>query len=260
MLRSNKRAFTLIELLVVIAIIAILAAILFPVFAQAREKARQVSCLSNTKQIATAVMMYTQDYDETYAMSLYFVAPNVWFSFYDAHVPYVKNSEILQCPSQRTEIDWPAMIGILSQGNLTSPGTFRFASYNGNYALFEDGNWGQPFGINSAVPPIKLAELSYPADTTAFYDGWLATTFHSPVGPRHNEFANAAYADGHAKGVKCLKNPNPTRPLDPIKNRRHDDWLVGLGPYAGSYQLWGIVRDPACNYTLPNCDRPTSFR
>ncbi|MBC7807537.1 MAG: prepilin-type N-terminal cleavage/methylation domain-containing protein, partial [Akkermansiaceae bacterium] len=61
-----KSGFTLIELLVVIAIIAILAAILFPVFAQAREKARQISCLSNQKQIGIAMMMYVQDYDETY--------------------------------------------------------------------------------------------------------------------------------------------------------------------------------------------------
>ena len=61
----KQRAFTLIELLVVIAIIAILAAILFPVFAQAREKARAISCLSNSKQIGTAIIMYAQDYDET---------------------------------------------------------------------------------------------------------------------------------------------------------------------------------------------------
>ncbi|WP_395145752.1 prepilin-type N-terminal cleavage/methylation domain-containing protein, partial [Armatimonas sp.] len=68
----KKRAFTLIELLVVIAIIAILAAILFPVFAQAREKARQTSCLSNQKQIGLGVMQYVQDYDETYPTAYYY--------------------------------------------------------------------------------------------------------------------------------------------------------------------------------------------
>src|SRR5438477_4456101 len=67
----NRAGFTLIELLVVIAIIAILAAILFPVFAQAREKARQTSCLSNNKQYATATLMYLQDYDENFPMSAY---------------------------------------------------------------------------------------------------------------------------------------------------------------------------------------------
>ena len=70
MIRSPRRGFTLIELLVVIAIIAILAAILFPVFAQAREKARSSSCLSNNKQIALAHSMYAQDYDETLALAL----------------------------------------------------------------------------------------------------------------------------------------------------------------------------------------------
>src|SRR5262249_50057033 len=73
---SGKRAFTLIELLVVIAIIAILAAILFPVFAHAREKARVISCLSNMKQIGTAIYMYTQDYDELYPREDACIAPS----------------------------------------------------------------------------------------------------------------------------------------------------------------------------------------
>src|SRR5437899_7088536 len=70
-MRKQNRAFTLIELLVVIAIIAILAAILFPVFAQAREKARAISCLSNTKQVSLGVLMYVQDYDETFPLYTY---------------------------------------------------------------------------------------------------------------------------------------------------------------------------------------------
>ena len=220
----SRRAFTLIELLVVIAIIAILAAILFPVFAQAREKARATSCLSNTKQIALAVHMYAQDYDETYAMSLYFVAPNVWVSFYDAHVPYVKNADILRCPSAPTEIDWPNMVRLVTRGARTTPGNFRHASYNGNYALFEDGNWHENLGLPSRqVPPIRMAELPFPAHTSAFFDGWLHAEFYSPIAPRHNETVNCAFADGHAKAVRARRNPNPVAPPDPINGRRLDE-------------------------------------
>lgn len=126
MTRSTRRAFTLIELLVVIAIIAILAAILFPVFAQAREKARQVSCLSNDKQMGTAFMMYIQDYDELYPLAfgystigwrwnLNHAVPANWrpditaadgtrWPAYPVHwanstQPYIKNYQMLACPS-----------------------------------------------------------------------------------------------------------------------------------------------------------------
>lgn len=94
-----KRAFTLIELLVVIAIIAILAAILFPVFAQAREKARQTSCLSNVKQMGLSHLMYMQDYDERAVTSWSFGFPGD-FNFYVQ--PYMKNTKILFCPSNPT--------------------------------------------------------------------------------------------------------------------------------------------------------------
>ena len=98
---SSRRGFTLIELLVVIAIIAILAAILFPVFAQAREKARAAACMSNTKQIATASVMYVQDYDENLVPTYQYDAkgcPNLrWW--YDMIMPYCKNWGVLQCPS-----------------------------------------------------------------------------------------------------------------------------------------------------------------
>jgi len=108
----TRKAFTLIELLVVIAIIAILAAILFPVFAQARESARKISCLSNAKQLGTGIMMYVQDYDEMYPCNNWDTPP-LGITDTDSHdpkypaaitwmwkvMPYVKNRQILVCPS-----------------------------------------------------------------------------------------------------------------------------------------------------------------
>src|SRR5215213_8508984 len=100
---GNRRGFTLIELLVVIAIIAILAAILFPVFAQAREKARQSSCLSNCKQICLATMQYVDDFDETFPKGWHgYPGAVYWFTVI---APYVKNGGTLadqgvyKCPS-----------------------------------------------------------------------------------------------------------------------------------------------------------------
>src|SRR5689334_18094759 len=114
---SHRRAFTLIELLVVIAIIAILAAILFPVFAQAREAARMSSCISNQRQIGMGLTMYLQDYEETLPAADWGnafvgppftvfgfqngagVAPPTWA---DVFQPYVKNTKIMKCPSDGT--------------------------------------------------------------------------------------------------------------------------------------------------------------
>src|SRR5689334_25398731 len=94
-----RRAFTLIELLVVIAIIAILAAILFPVFARARENARRSSCQSNEKQIGLGILQYVQDYDERYPLSRVDnsgITRNTWYGMIQ---PYVKSTQLFQCPS-----------------------------------------------------------------------------------------------------------------------------------------------------------------
>jgi prepilin-type N-terminal cleavage/methylation domain-containing protein/prepilin-type processing-associated H-X9-DG protein len=102
--RSHRSAFTLIELLVVIAIIAILAAILFPVFAQAREKARQASCLSNLKQLGLSILMYGQDYDEGFPPGM----DPCWTSAWPSKIePYVKNIDVFSCPSGRSGTGWP---------------------------------------------------------------------------------------------------------------------------------------------------------
>lgn len=92
----RRKGFTLIELLVVIAIIAILAAILFPVFAKAREKARQTSCLNNIKQMSTAVQQYVQDYDETFPAMNLDLSQDIWTVQLQ---PYLKNTQVLICPS-----------------------------------------------------------------------------------------------------------------------------------------------------------------
>ena len=109
---ERRKAFTLIELLVVIVIISILSAILFPVFARARENARRTSCMSNLKQISIGVMMYTQDYDETFMIryqdpndnSLYdrFAGEKAWSVLLQ---PYIKSTQLFKCPSQTL---WPA--------------------------------------------------------------------------------------------------------------------------------------------------------
>ncbi len=99
----RTEGFTLIELLVVIAIIAILAAILFPVFARAREKAKQASCASNAKQIALGFMMYVQDYDEMFMRHCYCYGGSCWMYKID---PYVKNWQLFSCPAKPGNWRW----------------------------------------------------------------------------------------------------------------------------------------------------------
>ncbi len=248
----TRSGFTLIELLVVIAIIAILAAILFPVFAQAREKARQASCMSNNKQFGAAAMQYVQDYDETYPLSIY---PHFGtgtlrpFTVFDAVLPYVKNNGILMCPSNPREMDWFALImqappaGCFG-GALGQPlGTFQYFSYKANYAVFQEGRPNAYFG-GGGDPPLTLAALPRPVDTTIIFDGYLCgvacpgsarCAFGSPIAfpgrpPRHQEGVNVTYADGHAKFQKARLGPAGL-------------WVVANGPYTGRTELWGIVRD-----------------
>jgi prepilin-type N-terminal cleavage/methylation domain-containing protein/prepilin-type processing-associated H-X9-DG protein len=215
-----RRAFTLIELLVVIAIIAILAAILFPVFSQAREKARSASCLSNLRQFALATLAYVQDYDETFPQSVYSLDNRILipgsgdrvFTVFDATMPYMKNVEIIVCPSQRPGIDFQALLQPLG---LRIGGNFRYGSYAYNFALFQDP--ALPPGLFENDPVVSLGAVGEPANTTMFYDStYVAVTgpqvdpscrlpsgpfewSNFPGHPRHSDGLNVNFVDGHAK-------------------------------------------------------------
>jgi prepilin-type N-terminal cleavage/methylation domain-containing protein/prepilin-type processing-associated H-X9-DG protein len=222
---AKSRGFTLIELLVVIAIIAILAAILFPVFARAREKARQTSCLSNLKQLGLGLQMYVQDFDET--MPPYVV---IWdngirsHGYYDLIFPYVKNEEIFVCPSQH-DYDTARWAEHRTENPSGAGINLRYirASYTGVRALSTRIPYA-PFNSTG----LKLAAFEKPAETVMLFDsychyivrpsqvgfnddtyeplplpdaGYYSPTWHGGLYPRHNEQANFAFADGHAKSM-----------------------------------------------------------
>jgi len=203
---SKRGGFTLIELLVVIAIIAILAAILFPVFARAREKARQTSCLSNVKQLMTASLAYTQDYDEmffTYSMGGY-----TWPMLLE---PYVMNYQIFRCPSHyfgRCTSDTCARTIMYNQlqAQNVSP------SYSLSYYTSPGGST-----YDWAVGGRPLAKIPYPAQRIFLGDGvclmyishgnWTAEPYHDRAAryasyQAHNGGNNYAFCDGHAKWLK----------------------------------------------------------
>jgi prepilin-type N-terminal cleavage/methylation domain-containing protein/prepilin-type processing-associated H-X9-DG protein len=254
-MRSSRKGFTLIELLVVIAIIAILAAILFPVFAQAREKARQTSCLSNLKQGGTATLMYVQDYDETFPLSIYLARETTpcTFTFYNAITPYQKNADIMRCPSNPSALDlqlaWTrhGLPPVCSAGG--SP--LRLLSYVYNFSIFEEGNPNALFG-GGGDPPTSLAEIEWPVETVMVYDGSLLTAgtggcnlFDSPVDARHPGAVNANFVDGHAKIVKA-RPVNPNGSEGPLTCTAMDGKVAKMyrvtdpGPYQNRDELWGI--------------------
>ncbi|MCC6446228.1 MAG: DUF1559 domain-containing protein [Armatimonadetes bacterium] len=222
----NTRGFTLIELLVVIAIIAILASILFPVFAQAREKARQTSCLSNLKQLGLAISMYATDY-EGYPMHS---SPS-WFSprtrWADAIFPYVKNMPLFTCPSTHES-------ALLSK-KFAHDQTVRYGGYGYNYQYLGNSRTAPPMlpfaasdsmvivpaqtiaiadtdgalslegrvtgeGVYTVDPPLSSARGS--GSSTGYYAGsQYANNGRSVPAARHNGLVNIVFADGHAKAT-----------------------------------------------------------
>jgi prepilin-type N-terminal cleavage/methylation domain-containing protein/prepilin-type processing-associated H-X9-DG protein len=166
--RRWRNAFTLIELLVVIAIIAILAAILFPVFAQARAKARQTSCLSNMKQLGLAFLMYAQDYDEMAIRTFYGPSPsNTNCSWPVFTQPYIKNYGIFSCPDAPTGLGRTPGTMVMSGGCGTLPDGL---SVTYAYNLYIGGNLAPGSG-STAIPTLSTAAIVAPATTVLMTDG-----------------------------------------------------------------------------------------
>jgi prepilin-type N-terminal cleavage/methylation domain-containing protein/prepilin-type processing-associated H-X9-DG protein len=232
-MHSPRRGFTLIELLVVIAIIAILAAILFPVFAQAREKARQTACLSNVKQMSTAVMMYAQDYDETFPL---YYQPKANGDNWYWHVqlqPYIKSWDIFRCPSCSDSEGNPAWLGTCKVYNpfdahplpwTVGPGGYGWnACYIGSGyidAATRSPGWAgvSMAAVGRPAETIMIAEITkiknpggvYPppgapgltpggsSGTGCGSDGLKWSNFAA----RHNEGNNLVFFDGHVHWFK----------------------------------------------------------
>ncbi len=232
MLNKKLKAFTLIELLVVIAIISILAAILFPVFARARENARRTSCLSNLKQMGMGVMMYVQDYDEKYPPIYIINGPNqpdgyawsgtadLWF-WPQVIYPYTKSGQIYLCPSASVHPIRTDSGGV----ERSAPISYN---YGANMLLMREGPT-----LATTRPAVAMAAVNSASETYMIADygyyridvprmintvsgwGWLpgsgdlgATGHYATSQPldwkegRHFDGINIAFADGHAKWLK----------------------------------------------------------
>jgi len=240
-MKRRRFGFTLIELLVVIAIIAILAAILFPVFAQAREKARQAVCLSNTKQIALAVMMYAQDYDETYPIDGSSCGSQGWpgvrnpcskwnpaWRIETQITPYIKNTEIFACPSAKS---FPQLQVVWSTGRQVCSwrawGYPDFMCYPGDTSRGKplSYGWNQWVFFSCTCPGAasrSLASVVAPASKIMMGD----------AGHKDLEAARLAFANypNHSAAIASNANsfwpdiPNQDGPpIDPKAHTRHSE-------------------------------------
>ncbi|MEN6547944.1 MAG: DUF1559 domain-containing protein [Armatimonadia bacterium] len=216
-----RRGFTLIELLVVIAIIAILAAILFPVFAKAREKARQSSCLSNVKQLGLAIMQYSQDYDERLPMGYDLGTPRC--GIIQSTQPYTKNFQVHDCPSA-SEKSQNSYLGSRSYGynsSIIQSGANTSASLGQIVRpaeivmlgdVCQDNNATYRFSAPTAGPFQCDPDGSHCKVCGGTHNSRYADSGHGSIYDRpgfnfierHNGMGNVGFCDGHAKAMKHM--------------------------------------------------------
>jgi prepilin-type N-terminal cleavage/methylation domain-containing protein/prepilin-type processing-associated H-X9-DG protein len=224
---NSRKGFTLIELLVVIAIIAILAAILFPVFAKAREKARQAACMSNMKQIGLAFIQYTSDYDgiivQAYENDGGSGTPMQWQQRITPYVSGAKATawetgvgvDFMRCPSTpKGDFSWSSEASMASMYiyAVNYPFVVTYTA-NGTTPILLDKVPSTVFTVVDSTWYIIFHPLAgwtfwTGADTdkdgikdTSPVGSGLYTTYMNGIAPRHSDGANAAFADGHAKWV-----------------------------------------------------------
>ncbi len=229
-----RRGFTLIELLVVIAIIAILAAILFPVFAKAREKARQTSCLSNERQLATAILMYAEDYRGT--LPRWHSNVNNWWTWRGMVFPYVKNAELYVCDSNPASLKWARDEDASGNRNWVR------RSYAVSRAVCGSENNPSGNGTRDRPTGSKLSMVRWPASTCLIFEhshtwpganlldqtSWSARKISNDLAAPHNGGFNLAFCDGHAKWMLPETSGDPSVWDRDSHDRAPDKIMQGL--------------------------------
>jgi prepilin-type N-terminal cleavage/methylation domain-containing protein/prepilin-type processing-associated H-X9-DG protein len=240
-----RKAFTLIELLVVIAIIAILAAILFPVFAQAKAAAKKTACISNQRQNISAMLMYLVDSDGVYPIGVGGQrSTGITFFVQDLIQPYRVNTGVMGCPGYPTEFGGEDFSGDYAHNNYQGSlfqflrarcpscrpmGTFRYVAYTPNLGLFGMDLTNAPSGLVARnYPMISEGAVPRPSDTIAFTDGYLPKYFNGTesvggwidywykweIWPRHTDAVVFSFADGHVRATPYRGMPSggPVKP------------------------------------------------